>query len=244
MIAPPKTFGTWAQPALRDQSTRDGMMPINLIPLPGERTPEVQRELPIPAGVPFGPFKTFEARLTKNHGNQSAQLIQGRGGLAPLEMLAILEDKPWAEVSERKDEREGLRRVLAWFKGWGWTPWTLDDALAGNVYAIGEDLEQMAGALHKVDTLHAPGFVKTVTLNRLADEVLRLVTSNGAALHQSGANAPRRRIGQELDVVIYRAEKPDRVTVALVRGEYLYMAPPGRALRKWAKWFLGLEVSR
>lgn len=130
----------------------------------------------------------------------------------------------------------------------------LDDALAGDVAAIGENLEQMIAALHKVDSTSRAeideeqheegfrsevGFVKPATLDRLAVVVGRCVKADGSFAQ---TQATTKSIGQWVAASV-KPDREGRAAVYLVlttgrrtRGSgYLFMSPPALALRRWAE---------
>lgn len=51
-----------------------------------------------PGSVPWAMIAPHEKRAMSNHGGQSLKVLDRRGGLSPLEMVAALEDKPFWEV--------------------------------------------------------------------------------------------------------------------------------------------------
>lgn len=50
-------------------------------------------------GFPSVLLAPHEAQAMRNHGGQTLAILRERGGLAPCEMLAILEDRRWREMS-------------------------------------------------------------------------------------------------------------------------------------------------
>ncbi len=250
-----KMFGTFGTAVQVERAKFHGMMPVH-----GDaRGALLAKGVTAPAGVPIGPFMSFEKRVNCNH-HQGAEELAARGGLSPAEMLAILQDEGIERAaSYDADEAAAMREVLDWFYGWGWTPWTLDDALAGEKEAIEEQFRQMIGALHKVNTLTPDGcgFVERRTLQGLARLACHEIDQEGR-VKRPGSSDPWEPVGQGIMACVSRSvahpfaptnesasdqKYADRAQVTLRRGlpgdggTSLYIAPPALALREWASVF-------
>jgi len=53
------------------------------------------KALPFPMSI----LRDHEKQVLKNHGGQSLDTLNARGGLDPSELVAILEDRSWKEMS-------------------------------------------------------------------------------------------------------------------------------------------------
>jgi hypothetical protein len=73
----------------------------------GDKSLNLQRE----PGVPWEIIESHEKQAQKNH-YQSLDRLRERHGLAPSEMLAILEDRPWWSMSE-PEALERCRIIIA-----------------------------------------------------------------------------------------------------------------------------------
>lgn len=68
---------------------------------------------PGPTSVPWAMVAQHEARALKNHGQTLSRLAE-RGGLDPVELLAVLDDKPWPNRRQTRADIENLiQRVHA-----------------------------------------------------------------------------------------------------------------------------------
>lgn len=61
---------------------------------------------PMPLPVPWDIISPHEAQAEKTH-SQTLERLRERGGLAPAEMVAVLEDRPWHQM----DDGEALERI-------------------------------------------------------------------------------------------------------------------------------------
>ena len=63
--------------------------------------------------VPWEMIAPHEAQALRNHDQTLARLHQ-RGGLAPCEALAVLEDRAWHPMNAGKANHDLCRQVAAW----------------------------------------------------------------------------------------------------------------------------------
>jgi hypothetical protein len=61
-----------------------------------------------PREVPLRLVAQHERQAMRNHGGQSLAELARRGGLAPCELVAVLEDRPWVHM----DIGGGVRTLL------------------------------------------------------------------------------------------------------------------------------------
>lgn len=102
---------------------------------PAAPTAQAEREFPIlmtpgerhqyptcPRSVPWSMVAPHDAQAQKNHGGQTLARLAERGGLSPVELLAVLADRdfPWREIARDRAAvqlnavAEITRRSAAW----------------------------------------------------------------------------------------------------------------------------------
>lgn len=239
--------GTFGAEALIKAAERFGMMPIL-----GHDHPLIKGRCP--KEVPMSPFVTFNERCQKNH-SQSAERLRERGGLGPNEACAVLLDSSWVDLSAEPwwtDGRLATAKLIDWFRGWGWTQWTLDDATQKGAHpdALEEQFRQMIGALNQVNTLAPKGadFVEKKTLDALAQLVVTRGTRDvtlETVFEEQGVKA---HVGPPLvHPFAHQGAKPRKggVSVTLTGGSSkgsLWITPDAEALRAWAQLRLGSGI--
>lgn len=62
-------------------------------------TKPIERELP--NYVPWAMLETHGRQAISNHG-QTLRRLAARGGLSPCEMIAVLEDRPWSNMTDHE----------------------------------------------------------------------------------------------------------------------------------------------
>jgi hypothetical protein len=68
-----------------------------------------------PTGVPWALVEPHRAQAPRNH-FQTLERLAERGGLAPSELVAVLEDRPWHAMNEA--EAADRLRELGVVEGW------------------------------------------------------------------------------------------------------------------------------
>jgi hypothetical protein len=61
-----------------------------------------------PSSIPWGAILAHEQQALRNH-DQTIECLNQRGGLAPCEAVAVLENRRWKEMPDRN---EAVRRLL------------------------------------------------------------------------------------------------------------------------------------
>lgn len=57
-----------------------------------------------PRSIPWSILEPFEDQAKRNHGGQSLEVLASRGGLAPDEIMAVVERRRWRIVEQREAE--------------------------------------------------------------------------------------------------------------------------------------------
>ena len=93
-------------------------MPVTTSPVSTKRFPilfgglrarDVYEGFGCPSDVPWGLVETNAKQCERNHG-QTPERLAERGGLHPVELVAVIEGRPWFTMSER----EATRRLLGY----------------------------------------------------------------------------------------------------------------------------------
>ena len=66
-----------------------------------------------PAAVPWPRLERFEIWAQRNHGGQTLAGLARRGGLAPDELLAVVEQRPWHPILPYAEASRRLHEWLA-----------------------------------------------------------------------------------------------------------------------------------
>ena len=62
--------------------------------------------------IPWGVIAPHEERAKSNHGGQSLEKLASRGGLDPVEAIAVLEGRPWLLGMNKKETRDARGRCI------------------------------------------------------------------------------------------------------------------------------------
>lgn len=76
--------------------------------------PHSERRRLLSYNIPWAMIAPHEAQALKNHGGQSLARLAERGGLAPCEALAVLEDRRWYSMDFAVAFDDLEQRVSAW----------------------------------------------------------------------------------------------------------------------------------
>lgn len=66
--------------------------------------------------VPWGMVAPHERQARTNHGGQSLERLNERGGLDPTELVAVLEDRPWVHLTPVQAEAALEKQVAAYLQ--------------------------------------------------------------------------------------------------------------------------------
>ena len=86
-------------------------MPALGFPVLDQRSLGEQIRVPWPDYVPWALLEPHEARALRNH-DQTLKRLAQRSGLSLCEMLAIIEDRPWHEMTDA-DSRDQMATLVA-----------------------------------------------------------------------------------------------------------------------------------
>jgi len=82
-------------------------------PFPVLLTPRQKRDHPgCPAAVPWGLVAPHERQAGRNHGGQTLAALAARGGLDPVELLAVLDDSAYPAAAVRADPERATRAAV------------------------------------------------------------------------------------------------------------------------------------
>jgi hypothetical protein len=65
----------------------------------GRKQVEVMLAIGCPRDVPWSLMAPHERQANRNH-DQTLERLNERGGLAPCEMVAVIEDRPWRKMDD------------------------------------------------------------------------------------------------------------------------------------------------
>jgi len=84
---------------------------------PWTRPPAERKRLDVPTSVPWGLVAPHEAQAQKNH-SQSLERLNQRGGLDPIELVAVLEGRglDWVVEAQMEDAVGRLKQLVGKYK--------------------------------------------------------------------------------------------------------------------------------
>ena len=88
---------------------------------PGRKVEAALREAGCPHYVPWNLVAAHEDQAITNHG-QTVQRLAERGGMSPLELVAVLTDRCWSKLLKTTSGTEAVEQLLVLLKAEGTPP--------------------------------------------------------------------------------------------------------------------------